>query len=348
MVAPLPGRPLRVACFGAGWVTVNRHVPALRAHGGFDVVAIADPVPGRAQDAGRRLRIPRSLTTGDPAELANDVDAVTCGTPPPTHYALARAALEAGLPVLVEKPFTLEVSEGEELVALASQRGLPLAVMQNFCVAPSTLRARRWIDQGRLGTVRAVWAVQLSSPARRLPAWYEDFPGGLFYDESPNLIALARLFAGTEPQPVSARVQPAADGRRTPAQVDAALTAGDVAVTLLMHFEAPVSEWHVAVVGDRAMATVDLFRDIAVFTPGDRRHLALDTLRTSAATTGGHWAGVVRSGAARVRGRLRYGTDEAMALFHGAVAEGRPLGPIDAREALATTRVQHWIMAGGA
>ena len=157
-------------------------------------------------------------------------------------------------------------------------------------------------------------------PARRLPAWYDELPHGLFYDESPNLIALARLFAGGgETVPLSARVQPGRDGGRTPAQVEAALTAGDVALTLLMHFEAPVSEWHVVVVGDRALAIVDLFRDVAVFTPGDRRHLALDTLRTSAATTVGHWAGVTRSGVQRVRGRLRYGTDEVVAQFHAAV-----------------------------
>ena len=251
--------------------------------------------------------------------------------------------------MLVEKPFTLTVAEGDELIELARERAVPLAVMQNFCLAPSTRRVQRWIASGRLGAVRAVWAVQLSSPARRLPAWYDELPHGLFYDESPNLIALARLFAGgREPVPLSARVQPGRHGGRTPAQVEAALTAGDVALTLLMHFEAPVSEWHVVVVGDRALAIVDLFRDVAVFAPGDRRHLALDTLRTSAATTAGHWAGVARSGVQRVRGRLRYGTDEVVAQFHAAVTGGAPLGPIGADDALATTRLQHWIMERGA
>ena len=343
----MPAARVRVACFGAGWVTANRHVPALREHGGFDVVAIADRDGGRARQAAQALGIPRAEQVDTPADLGAAVDAVTCGTPPDQHFPVARGALEAGLPVLVEKPFTLTVADGEELVALARDRALPLAVMQNFCLAPSTQRVQRWIEAGRLGGVRAVWAVQLSNPERRLPDWYDDIPHGLFYDESPNLIALARLFAGSEPVPVSARVQAGRDGRRTPAQVEAALSAGDVAVTLLMHFEAPVSEWHVAVVGERAVATVDLFRDVAVFTPGDRRHLALDTLRTSAATTGGHWAGVVRSGVRRARGRLRYGADEVMARFHASVADGAPLGPIDAEEALATTRVQHWIMEHG-
>lgn len=348
MVRAMPVSRVRVACFGAGWVTANRHVPALRRHGGFEVVALADPDLDRARETARRLGVPQAIGIDTPAALEVEVDAVTCATPPAAHYAVARGALDAGLPALVEKPFTLTVAEGEELLALARERRLPLAVMQNFCLAPSTRRVERWIANGRLGGVRAVWAVQLSSPARRLPPWYDDIPHGLFYDESPNLIALARLFAGGEPVPVTARVQPGGEGRQTPAQVEAALAAGDVAVTLLMHFEAPVSEWHVAVVGERAVATVDLFRDVAVFTPGDGRHLALDTLRTSAATTGGHWAGVVRSGLQRLRGRLRYGTDEVMARFHAALVEGVPLGPIDAAEALATTRVQHWIMEYGA
>src|SRR5918992_857004 len=97
-------RRLRVACFGAGWATCNRHVPAMQAHGGFDVVVIADPVPGRAEDAARRLGVPRHLEAGSVDELPVEVDAVTCATPPLAHHPVARGALEAGCHVLCDKP----------------------------------------------------------------------------------------------------------------------------------------------------------------------------------------------------------------------------------------------------
>jgi predicted dehydrogenase len=328
-------------------VTVNRHVPALRAHGGFDIVALVDPDGERAHAAAKRLGVDLAIE-GDSADALNTgagIEAILAGVPPPAHYAVARSALDAGLHALVEKPFTMRVDEAEELIAVADDHQRALAVMQNFALARSTRKVQGWIAEGRLGPVRAVWAIQLSSPARRLPTWYDDLPFGLFYDESPNLIALARLFAGTPLEPRSVQVRGGTRGGVTPAQVDVALDGDGVSATLLMNFESPVSEWQVVVVGERAVAAVDLFRDVAIFTPGDNAHMARDIMRTSAAVTQSHWAGVVRSGLRRLTGRLHYGVDGVVARFHSAIANGEPLGPIDARHALETTRLQHWVLA---
>jgi predicted dehydrogenase len=186
-----------------------------------------------------------------------------------------------------------------------------------------------------------VRALLLSSPSRRLPPWYEELPLGLFYDESPHAIALARRLAGAELEPASAVVVAGGDGA-TPAQMDLHLRAGGVPVGLHMSFDSPVSEWHTIVLGDRGVASVDLFRDIATFVPADGRHGARDVLRTSAAATAAHWAGYARSGVGHLRGSLRYGADEVYARFHSAVVDGRPASGIDAGDALAVARVQDW------
>src|SRR3712207_3045275 len=135
--------------------------------------------------------------------------------------------------------------------------------------------------------------MQMSNPKRRLPDWFDELPLGLFYDESPHLIYSARAAAGgVDLEALSATVHPSNLGHEnTPAQIDAQFRAGTVPVTLQMNFEAPLSEWHVAVMGDNGLGVVDLFRDIAVYTPNDNGHLAMDVIRSSVMATLTHWRG---------------------------------------------------------
>jgi scyllo-inositol 2-dehydrogenase (NADP+) len=331
-------------------VTTHRHIPAMRRHGGFDVVALADRRPERARAEAERIGVAHheGAEGVDELTVADRIQAVTCGTAPFAHHRVIRSALDAGKHVLTEKPFTMTVDEGEELVSLASDRGLVLAVVHNFQFARSVQTLRRWMEAGRIGRVRAVWAIQLSNPARRLPTWFDELPFGLFYDESPHLIYMARALAGAELEPVSVTVHPSTRGlQETPAQIDAQMRAGETPVSIQMSFEAPVSEWHVAVLGDNGMGTVDLFRDIAVFTPNDGDHKALEVLRTSASSSWHHWRGYLRSGVGHVRGTLRYGNDEVFSRFHDAVVSGRPPQGISADDALAVLKIQHWILEAG-
>ncbi len=349
MTSPGPHK-VAVACFGAGWVTTHRHIPAMREHGGFDVVCLADRREERARDGAAKAKVAHyeQAEGVDQLSVRDGIDAVTCGTAPFAHHRVIRSALEAGKHVLTEKPFTMTLEEGEELTAYARERGLVLAVVHNFQFAPSVRRLRGWMEAGRLGRVRAIWALQLSNPARRLPTWFDELPGGLFYDESPHLIYMARALAGAELEPVSVTAHPSTRGLlNTPAQIDAQMRAGEMPVSIQMNFEAPVSEWHVTVLGERGMAMVDLFRDIAVFTPNDRDHHALDVIRSSAFASWHHWLGYLRSGPGHLAGRLRYGNDEVFSRFHDAIRSGTPPKGISADDALAVLRIQHWILSAG-
>ena len=338
---------VRVAAFGAGWVTTERHIPAMRAHGGFDVVALVDRDGERARSEAARLGIPHAVEADSVADPAlPDVDAITCGTSPFSHHAVVRSALEAGKPVITEKPFAMTVEEGEEMVALSRSTGVPLAVVHNFQFASSALKVRRWIEAGRLGTLRGVWAFQMSNPQRRLPTWYDDLPLGLFYDESPHLLYLVRALAGgAELERIGATVIPTTRGEKnTPAQIDVQMRAGGIPITVLMNFEAPLSEWQVLVFGDEAVAAVDVFRDIAVRIPNDKAHGTLDVFRTSAMATLTHWAGYPLSGVGHLRKTLLYGNDEVFRRFHAAAATGVAPRDISGEDALAVLQLQHWIV----
>jgi predicted dehydrogenase len=340
-------RKIKVASFGAGWVTTHRHIPALRADGRFEVVAIVDRRPDRAREAAEALGVPEFAGGGSISDLRDPdaVDAITCGTAPFAHHAVLKDALEAGKHALTEKPFTMTVREGEELRDLANAQRRQLAIVHNFQFARSVLQVDRWIASGRLGAPRAVWAMQLSNPRRRLPTWYDDLPLGLFYDESPHMLYLLRHFVGAplELDTVSTVASTLRAGAHTPAQLTAQYV-NDIPAMLTMNFESPISEWHVAVLGDEALAAVDVFRDIAVFTPNDGLHRAPSVLRTSIATSIHHWAGHLRSGPRHLSGRLLYGNDVVVSRFADAVRTGVSPRGISVEDALAVLSSQHDII----
>lgn len=98
-------------------------------------------------------RYPSARTASDFRELLADsrLDAVVIATPVATHYAFARAALEAGKHVLVEKPFTASVREAEELIALAETRRLTLMVDHTFIYTGAVRRIKELVANGELG-----------------------------------------------------------------------------------------------------------------------------------------------------------------------------------------------------
>lgn len=89
----------------------------------------------------------------DPAELISspDVDVVAVVTPVWTHYELAKAALENGKHIFVEKPFTSNVAQAEELIELAAKRNLKIMVDHTFLFTGAVRKIRQLLDQGALG-----------------------------------------------------------------------------------------------------------------------------------------------------------------------------------------------------
>jgi predicted dehydrogenase len=90
------------------------------------------------------------------------VAAVAIATPATTHFDLVRAALEAGKHVLVEKPITASVSEGEKLAALARHSGLVLMCDHTYCYTPAVRQIRTLIRGGHLGKVQFIDSVRIN------------------------------------------------------------------------------------------------------------------------------------------------------------------------------------------
>src|SRR6185437_5526193 len=112
---------------------------------------------GQLAQIGARYPDARTTTSFDDL-LADDlVDAVVIATPVPTHYALAKQALEAGKHVFVEKPPAMRAAEMDELVELAEARDLVLMPGHLLLYHPGVLKVKELIDTGALGDVLCVY-----------------------------------------------------------------------------------------------------------------------------------------------------------------------------------------------
>lgn len=109
--------------------------------------------------ASTTVRVTESFETvlADPS-----VTAVAIATPADTHFNLVRAALEAGKHVLVEKPLTSCVADGEKLAALARHAGLVLMCDHTYCYTPAVQRIRQLIQAGEIGEVQFIDSVRIN------------------------------------------------------------------------------------------------------------------------------------------------------------------------------------------
>jgi predicted dehydrogenase len=127
----------------------------------FDDLAALTWLCDASPEARERLapRYPQARTTGDLDELLADpgLDAVVIATPVPTHYPLAKRALEAGKHVLVEKPPAMHGDEMDELVALAEERELTLMPGHLLLYHPGVRKLKELVDSGELGEVLCVY-----------------------------------------------------------------------------------------------------------------------------------------------------------------------------------------------
>ena len=115
------------------------------------LAAICDKNP--AVHARIRRAYPTVNVTCDASEIITspDIDAVAVITPVWTHFELAKAALENGKHVFVEKPFTATVAQAEELIELAARKNLQIMVDHTFLFTGAVKKIRELIDTNILG-----------------------------------------------------------------------------------------------------------------------------------------------------------------------------------------------------
>ena len=141
---------LRLAIVGLGKIATTRHVPAIAATAGVELVAIADPV-AKSPDVPNFASLDALLRDGP------EIDAVTLCTPPQVRSAQARLALEAHKHVMLEKPPGATVSEITPLLAAAKAAGKTLFATWHSRFAPAVEPARELLAGRTIKHVSIIW-----------------------------------------------------------------------------------------------------------------------------------------------------------------------------------------------
>jgi predicted dehydrogenase len=120
---------------------------------GSKVAAVSDVSPGALKRVAKAY--PHVLVSADSADVISspNIDAIAVVTPVWTHYELAKAALENGKHVFVEKPFTSNTAQAEELISLADRKNLKIMVDHTFLFTGAVKKIGQLLDDGTLGKI---------------------------------------------------------------------------------------------------------------------------------------------------------------------------------------------------
>ncbi len=166
---------IRIGIVGAGFGAVA-HLPALRNHPRFEVVAIASP--STAATVAREANIPYAFTSCDEMLAGCSLDAVTVASPPFAHAGNVLAALAAGKHVLCEKPFALGVADAQAMLDAANAAGTACGVAHEFRFIPQIQALKELAENRHLGDLRNLEITLLRSSLRR----GEHRPRGWWFD----------------------------------------------------------------------------------------------------------------------------------------------------------------------
>ncbi len=156
MVDPYQGRPVRFGVAGCGAIGPT-HAAAIARLPDAELVAVADPVAGRAADVAGRFGAAAHASL-DALLADRAVDVVCLCTPSGTHADGAVAALAAGKHVVVEKPMDVTVAACDRVLAAAAAAGRSVSVVSQHRFDPATERVKRLVDAGALGRLVLVTA----------------------------------------------------------------------------------------------------------------------------------------------------------------------------------------------
>lgn len=193
---PATGSGVRIGVIGYGYWGPNivRNFHGLE---NAELVAVCDKSPAALKRAGRVYPGLHLTTEFSEVLRSPDIDAVAVVTPVWTHYELAKAALENGKHVFVEKPFTSNPWQAEELIELAERKNLKIMVDHTFLFSGAVKKIREIVDAGTLGPL-----YYFDSTRVNLGLFQHDV--SVIWDLAPHDLSIMDHIIGEKPEAVVA------------------------------------------------------------------------------------------------------------------------------------------------
>lgn len=189
---------LKAGIIGTGLIATKKHIPAYkRIRRSCDLVAVCDSddkksaaiagsydIHGHYSDIGQMIR-------------SEKLDLVSVCTPPKTHKEVAITAMKSGANVLIEKPLAMDEKECDEIIEVSRQTGRKACVAHSDLFYPSFIRARKWVEEGRIGKIRGM-KIFLSTPVDYITSkrdhWANKLPGGVLGESGPHIVYMALVY----------------------------------------------------------------------------------------------------------------------------------------------------------
>lgn len=173
------------------------HAPFLKEHPGFFMSALVERSKEESKTQYPETTIYKSI---EEMLLQDDLELIIINTPVQSHFKYAKMALEAGKNIIIEKPFTVNVAEAEELVQLAEEKNLFLSVYQNRRFDRDYLQVLKILAEGKLGNLKEVeirFDRFRTEPSSKAHKENPDLPGsGALHDLGAHLIDQANQLFG--------------------------------------------------------------------------------------------------------------------------------------------------------
>ncbi|MGB6837904.1 MAG: Gfo/Idh/MocA family oxidoreductase [Dehalococcoidia bacterium] len=317
-----PGRPLRAAVIGLGSMGVNH----ARVYGELETTELAAVCDVDTERLGSATRGRSARGYQEYRELLarESLDLLSVAVPTGLHREVALAAIERGVPLLVEKPIAAGRSEGEEIARAAREAGVPLMVGHVERFNPAIQELKRRLEGGELGRVFQMHARRVGPFPKRV----RDV--GVVLDLAPHDIDVMRFLLGSEVERVHAETE-----RRINTDQEDMLSGllrfrnGAVGV-LDVNWLTPTKIRQLSVLGERGMFAVDYLTQELRFYEND--------------SAGGGWpslatlTGVSEGAMVRLKVEKREPLRVELEAFARAVMEGSP-PPVGAEDALAALEV---------
>ncbi|MBN2195387.1 MAG: Gfo/Idh/MocA family oxidoreductase [Polyangiaceae bacterium] len=298
-------KPLRLALLGTGIAARQLYLPAFQAlKRRVEVVACASRSRQSAEEFARLAGIPKVASTARELVALPEVEAVFISLPIAAQPAAVLAALQAGKPVLSEKPVGPSVVEAQRLIDEAQRIPVPWLIAENYAFSPTFHRVLGWLATERLGALRLAAARQITTMDPENPffhtAWRTspEFVGGFVVDAGVHLAHWLRRCCGI-PQRIRGATA-AFDPAKPPLDSAVATMEFDSGVlgTWISCFSARYSGPELELFGSEGVVRLSL--EEATLVPRRGRPLHYRASRSTIELELAHFADVVKRGATPV------------------------------------------------
>jgi predicted dehydrogenase len=347
--------PLRVALVGCGKIADGHVEEIQKLPDRAKVVAVCDRELLMAEQMAVRYGLPAFYDSYERMLETERPDVVHITTPPGSHVALTRAAIDAGCHVYVEKPLTLRYDQSKELVDYAARAGKQLTIGYTYLFDPPALEMRRLIAEGVLGDVVHVESYygysiggQYGSGILGDPGhWVHALPGKLFHNNVDHVLNKLTEFIDDEEPRLEAhawRRNPSNFGDvRDDLQDELRLTMIGRRVSAYGTFSSHVkpTAHFVRVYGEKNILHADYVTRTVTLEPGATLPSAIGRLVPAFGQAWQFLRAGARNAQAFGRGDFQFfsGMNRLMAMFYDAITKGTP-PPIPARDIL---RIALWM-----